>query len=395
MVPSEYDSEPLNLPLNFTYTEKANAKPNASLLREGEYVATEQRTYSVKKRCHGCEVNEKANNLVVIRDQVTGETFEIGFQCMRDLYGIDVAALKTHTAQVSRARRELSRKLNLKGSTEQLVRIVREAILTYVPVPERYLRELDHLDIWNLSNAESDRLRDLHQLACYFRDWQEQPERARTRWRALQGHPAFAYDSHRDDVAKKCSRAIEARHLLPENDILALNRYLRRAAAYQPPYPVLVNPADHPDEASYVQALTTAVHHAATGTQAVSEWLTGSGEGGRFNPTKYVGIRAKQLYTVAAVWQDEAERAAERIKTTTEYWQRTRKPIFATGPVEVREFPARRGTRRNEDNELEEFDIERAFRFTYRRVAWVLQERYTETYQIWHRVGREKLERYL
>lgn len=108
-------AEPLNFPLNFTWTDKATAKAGAALLTQGDYDAIELRKYAELQKCHGCDTREKAKTLIVVRDRLTGETFEIGQQCMGDLYGVNVATLDQHASDVARTRRSLALKLGLTG----------------------------------------------------------------------------------------------------------------------------------------------------------------------------------------------------------------------------------------------------------------------------------------
>lgn len=392
-----HTTEPLNFPLNFTHTAKANAKTNASLLREGEYDAIEKRVYEQYQRCHGCGTDEKALTLIVIRDRLTRETFEIGRKCMEDLYGVNIVIFDTHASQVRNTRLRLARKLGLTGSLsgERQLAIVREAVVTYVPVPERLLQELDLANPWDLRPAETDRIRDLHQLACYHREWQEDPEHARRRWTALGGHPAFAYTGDRDAAHQKCRRALASGQNLPEREIIVLNTYLRKAAAFEHRWPRLVAPEDHPDREAYVQALHAALEVRVQRGAPVDHSLTGVGETQRFRPLDHVGLDVRRLYAVVAVWDTDAGGCASVIHGTDPYWKKTRKPLIARGPVDHREISAVTYTRRNDLNELEEVTREPAWTFQFRRVAWALVEPYTETYPLWRVYGRNRLERYL
>lgn len=389
-------TEPLNFPLNFSHTAKANAKSNAQLLREGEYDAVERRVYAALQRCHGCGADEKAKTLIVIRDRLTQDTYEIGRECMVDLYGIDISQFDTHAKQVQTSRIQLTQKLGLTGSlsAERQIAIVREAVLTYVPVPERFTQELDSLNPWHLESTESDRIRDLHQLACYHREWQEEPERARRRWIALRGHPAFAYKPNRDGVHRLCNRALESGPHLPERDILQLNAQLRTAASFAHKWPRLVEPHDHPDQEQYQRALKEALELRVRLGQPVDVEMTQSNSG-PFDPQAHVGLSVKRLYAVLAVWDADAGQYASAVKTTGAYWKKTRRPFVVIGPIERRSIPAETYMKRNEDNEMEEVVVSKAWTFQFRRVAWALAESYTETYPLWRTFGRAYLERYL
>ncbi|MFB9992648.1 hypothetical protein ACFFLM_11785 [Deinococcus oregonensis] len=395
-MPDPLSSEPLNFPLNFSHTAKANAKSSAQVLREGDYDATERRVYTTFQRCHGCGTDEKAQTLIVIRDRLTQDTYEIGRKCMTDLYGVDIGQFDTHAKQVRSTRLHLEQKLGLTGSlsAERQIAIVREAVLTYVPIPERFTRELDEANPWYLAPAESDRIRDLHQLACYHREWQEQPERARRRWTALRGHPAFAFKPDRDAVHRLCTRALESGPQFPERDIDRLNATLREAASFEHRWPRLVDPQDHPDQDRYQQALREALTARVRLGEPVDASLTQT-DLQKFDPLAHASVPAKRLYAVIGVWDADANRYASIVNATDTYWKKTRRPFTAVGPVERRLIPAETFMRRNKDNELEEVERTPAWIFQFCRVAWALAEPYTETYPLWRAYGRMHLERYL
>ena len=389
-------AEPLNFPLNFTWTAKATAKAGAALLTQGEYDATELRRYEEHQKCHGCGTREKAKKLVVVRDRITQETFEIGLECMRDLYGVNVETLAQHASEVAKTRRSLAMKLGLTGdlSTEQQIEIVREAVKTYIPVPERYLVDLDNLDVWKLQRVEEDHLRDLHQLACYHREWNESSEFAQCRWKALRGHPAFL-QAHHQDVQERCARALASTVYMPDAEVFILNRYLRQAAAYKNKWARLVAPEDHISMESYEDAVRTAVQDRCALGQPVDHMLSGDRGSTQFKPETVVGLDSRALYATAGVWQDEADTFKGRLHDTATYWKKVRKPIIAVGPADVHEVLAVKGTRFNEkEEEWEEYEREPAFTFRFRRVAWALLEPYTDTYAFWRLYGRDRLERY-
>ncbi|GMA17695.1 hypothetical protein E5F05_04640 (plasmid) [Deinococcus metallilatus] len=390
-------AEPLNFPLNFTWTDKATAKAGAALLTQGDYDAIELRRYAEHQKCHGCDTREKAKTLVVVRDRLTGETFEIGLQCMGDLYGVNIGTLSQHASDVAKTRRSLALKLGLSGDlpTERQVAIIREAVATYVPVPERLLRELDGLDVWNLPPLEQDRVRDLHQLACYHREWREAPDHAHRRWRALSGHPAFAYTPRRQEVHDRCMRALSAAALLPETEIIRLISHLREAAAFKSKLARLAAPEEFPSREAYEAALEARLRARVRLGQPVDHRLSGDRAAAVFNPTQVVGLEARALYATAAVWDDEAEPFRERLHATEPYWKKVRRPVIAVGPVDFQQVPPVKGRRYNEkDEEWEEYDKEPAWTFRFRRVAWALVEPYTDTYPLWHTYGRDRLERY-
>ncbi|MBB5366366.1 hypothetical protein [Deinococcus humi] len=395
-MPDPLTSEPLNFPLNFSHTVKANAKSNAQLLREGDYDAIERRVYADSQRCSGCGTDEKAKTLIVIRDRLTQGTFEIGRKCMEDLYSVDIGQFDLHAKQVRSSRIQLAHKLGLTGSlsAEQQIAIVREAVVTYLPVPERLTRELDDANPWHLEPAESDRIRDLHQLACYHREWQEEPERARRRWTALRGHPAFEYKPNRAEVHRLCSRALDSGPRLPERDILLLNALLRGAAGFEHKWPRLVDPQDHPDQEQYQRALQEALQARVQLGQPVDVQVTQS-DARRFDPQDHAGLSAKRLYAVLAVWDADAEQYASTVETTDAYWKKTRRPFSAVGPIDRRSIPAETYMKRNDKNEMEEVVVSKAWTFQFRRVAWALAESYTETYPLWRAFSRTSLERYL
>lgn len=394
---ASYLSEPLNVHLNFRLTEKAAAKAGAQLLAQGDYDATELRTYGAFQTCHGCGTREKAKKLVVVRDRVTLETFEIGLQCMGDLYGIDIGMLTDHANAVARTRRNLGLKLNLSGdlSTERQIAIVREAVQTYVPLPERFISEIDGFDLWGLHTPDLDRLRDLHQVAQYHRDWAERAERALMRWKALRGHPAFVYSSKGAEVQKACDRAVEARSLLPVEDVIRLNGFLREAAKFKHKLTRLVAPEAFDNRETYMQALEAALDEQVRLGQRVAHLLHGEGQSHRFNPATVAGLDAGTLYAVAGVWDDDAAAFKDRIDATGMYWKRGQRPLVKIGPVDVEHFPAVERTRLNlVTNEYENYVAEPAWSFRYRRVAWGLAEPYSNTYRYWRSHGRDALERY-
>jgi hypothetical protein len=396
-VPEPKSIEPLNFPLNFSHTDKANAKSGASLLRQGDYHAIEKRVYAELQLCGGCATREKAKTLILIRDRLTGEQFEVGLECMKDLYGVDVATLNTHASSVVRTRLQLAQKLGLTGalSTERQMAIVREAVLHYVPVPKRLLQELDGMDPWILGTSEGDRIRDLHQLACYHQEWQDNPARARWRWQALGSHPAFMYTPNREEVRRRCTQALNAESNMPERDILALNGWLRKAAAFQDRTVRLVDPADFTDQDGYVQSLHFTLETRVQSGAPIDHILSGNTDARTRNPLDFVRLDNKILYSVAGVWEDDADTFASRIEHTESYWKKVRRPLVAIGPAEVRAFPAEMGIRRNEENELETYQIHPAWTFRFRRVAWALVEAHTPTFALWGIHGRAKLDRYL
>lgn len=392
-----YLSEPLNIHLNFRLTEKAAAKAGAQLLAQGDYDATELRTYGTFQTCHGCGTREKAKKLVVVRNRVTLETFEIGLQCVGDLYGVDIGMLTDHASAVARTRRNLGLKLGLTGdlSTERQIAIVREAVQTYVPVPERFTSEIDNFDLWGLHTSDLDRLRDLHQVAQYHRDWAERPERALMRWKALRDHPAFVYTARAPDVQRACDRAVEARSLLPVEDLIRLNGFLRDAARFKHRLTRLVAPEDFDNREAYLHALEAALDDQVQPGRRVEHLLYGDGQTHRFNPTTVAGLDAGTLYAVAGVWDDDAATFKKRLEASEVYWKRGQRPIVKIGPVDVEHFPAVERRRLNVvKNEYEDYIAEPAWNFRYRRVSWGLTEPYSDTYRYWRVHGRDVLERY-
>lgn len=389
-------TEPLSLPLTFTHTAKAKAKSNATLLAEGDYDAVERRVYSEYQKCHGCGVDEKALTLIVIRDRTTGETFEIGSKCMQDLYDVSETRINEHAGTVRGTRLRLHKRLGLAGSlsSEKQIEIVREAVLTYVPVPERHTRVLDAFSPWDLTNAQADQIRDLHQLACYHREWQEDDARARARWSALSGHPAFASARNPDDVRTKCRRALESGIRLPEEEILALNALLRKAAAFKPAEARLAAPDAFHDKDSYIAALKAALKECVQLGAAVNDRLTKFGAQGEFDPRGYVSFERRSLFAVLAVPDADAARFVAVVERTQSYWT-AGKPPTEIGPVEIQTIPAVTRQQRNEDNEMEEITITPAWSFRFRRVAWALPEPFTSTYSLWRTLGRPVLETYL
>lgn len=390
-------SEPLNLPLNFTLTDKARAKAGFTMLEQGEYKATELRTYAVLRRCHGCGTAEKAMKLVRVQELDSGEVYEIGLQCMSDLYGVDLQAVNDHTKTVSASRRRLKQALGLTGdlSTDAMLSVVREALLTYVPVPERYVQELDRLDAWSLEPADDERAQELYRLALYHRDWAEQPGDARRRWQALRTHPVFPA-SRRSEVQAQCQRALEAKNLLNEQDVRRLNRLLRDAARYKQNRVRLASPEDFPSQTAYEQALRDRLEERVQFGERVDRRLSGDGTSHAVSPLSVVGDAARSLYATVGVWEDEVERFKDRVHQTDGYWKTYRRPLIAVGPVDREQFPEREGRRINaRTNEWEDYVIEPAWTFIFRRVAWTLVEPYTDTHHLWHTFGRDRLERYL
>ncbi|WP_339094725.1 hypothetical protein WDJ50_10105 [Deinococcus sp. VB142] len=389
--------EALLYPLNFTWTEKALAKSGAALLGQGDYDAIEKRVYASLQKCHGCGYNEKAKTLIVVRDRRNGEVFEIGRECMKDLYGIEIGTFDDHAQKVARTRRELAQKLGLSGdlSTEKQVSIVREAVATYVPVPQQYLDELDRLEWWTLDQHDEQRIRDLHQLACYHRDWQETPEWAVRRWKALRGHPAFEYTSKKDEVMRRCDRALEAEGLLSEQEVHRLNQHLRDAASFKSRYARLVSPEDFDTKEAYEQALEEKIREQAQVGRPTDENLTNNRRASNFNPCDLVGLNTRALFATVGVWDDEGEEFRNRIWDVEAYRRKVRRPIVVVGPPDLRQFPPVRDQRFNrESQEWEDFEREPGWTFRFRRVAWGLVEPFTETYPLWRRFGRSRLERY-
>lgn len=396
-MPTLRHAEPLNYPLNFTHTRKANAKAGVQLLRTGDYRAVELREYDDFQRCHGCATDEKAKTLVVVEDRLTGEQYEVGRVCMRDLYGVDIERLDDHAKDVARARREIKLKLGLNGdlSTEQAIRIVREAVVMHVPDPERYTPDLDALDPFTPTSRDTDLLRDLHQLACYHREWRDDADWARRRWTALRNHPAYQYapGTQRQSVRERCDRALTQKGQLGPLAVKELHADLRRASAHHDTRPRLTRPEDHPDSDAYRQYLKAWVEREAQSGHADAN-LTGSREAFTRSPLDFVSVDGSFLYASVAVWEDHAEAFAQRVKDTDRYYQKVQGPVIAVGPVETYEFPEVRGQFRNRDNEMEEYVKEHAFTFRYRRVAWALVEPYGETHRLWRAYGRDRLERY-
>lgn len=392
-----FTSEPLNFQLNFTQTDKAKAKADFTLLEQGEYRATEKRMYPVLRKCHGCGTAEKAKTIICVQEHVTGEVYEIGLQCMSDMYGVDLQSLNEHTREVASIRRQLKRALGLKGdlSTERMIQIVREALLTFVPLPGRYLAELDQFDHWSLGSREDDRIRDLHQLALYHQEWADDPDHARRRWQALRAHPAFPA-ARKPEVRSQCERALEAGPLLSEREVIRLNGCLREASRYKEDGKRLVAPENFNTPLQYEQALREGLEELVGLGQAVAQRLSGNGTSQAFNPLTLVGKDAKALYAVVGVWDDEATSFQERLHRTEGDWKGYRRPLITVGPQEQEYFPEREGRRINSvTNEWEEYVIEKAWTFHFRRVAWALLESYTDTHRLWAIFGRDRLERYL
>jgi len=397
-VPRPTTDEPLNFPLTFTLTDKALAKPGSATLGQGNYKAIALRTYEQHQRCDGCNTKDKAKQLVVVKEDLTGNTHEVGLQCMADMYAVDIRSLNDHTQTVSKTRINLKAKLGLKGdlSTERMLEIVREALVTYLQVPGRYLHELDEFDIWTLGPQETARIMALHQLACYHREWQEDPSRAHQRWRALRAHPAFSTSQLTSEVEPLCDRALSAANLLSETDVLRLNTLLDEASKFKQRQLQLTRPEEHATREAYEEALERKVQGLVALGMPLDVRLNGDGTSHKCQPQTLVGLTSKTLYAVAGVWEDEVETFADRLKQFQLYWRRYRRPVIFTGPPDQEDFPKRTTRTLNAiTNQWEESTLEEAWSFQYRRVAWAVLEQYTETHRLWHLYGRDRLERYL
>jgi len=397
-VPKPISDEPLNFPLTFALTDKAEAKPGSATLGQGEYKAISLRTYEHHQRCDGCNTNEKARQLVVVQEDLTGKTYEVGLQCMADMYSVDIRSLNDHTQAVSKARIDLKAKLGLKGdlSTERMLSIVREALVTYLQVPKRYLNELDAFNIWTLGPTENARIMALHQLACYHREWQEDPSRASQRWQALRTHPAFTPSRLDSDVEPLCRRALTAGVMLSEAEVMRLNALLNEASKFKQRQLQLVRPEDHATRESYEQAVERGIQELSALGKSIDVRLNGEGTSFRCEPHTLVGPTTKVLYAVAGVWTDEVEHFVDRLKQLDLYYRRYRRPVIFAGPPDQEDFPKRTTRELNAfTNRWEEITLEEAWSFRYRRVSWAVLEHYTETHRLWHLYGRDRLERYL
>lgn len=374
------------------------AKPGSATLGQGDYKAIALRTYEQHQRCDGCNTNDKAKQLVVVQEDPTGNTHEVGLQCMADMYGVDVRSLNEHTQTVAKTRIDLRAKLGLKGdlSTERMLEIVREALVTYLQVPGRYLNELDGFDIWTLGPQENSRIMALHQLACYHREWQEDPARAKQRWQALRTHPAFSSARLASEVEPLCRRALNAGVMMSEVDVLRLNALLLDASKFKQRQLQLVRPEDHATRESYEETMEHRVQALAGLDALLDVRLSGDGTSFKCQPQTLVGPTTKILYAVAGVWNDEVENFVDRLKQFDLYYRRYRRPVIVAGPPDQEDFPKRTSRELNAlTNRWEETTLEEAWSFKYRRVAWAVLEPYTETHRLWHLYGRDRLERYL
>lgn len=392
---SPRSSVPLNFPLNFTYTEKAHSKKLSALLIQGDYHAIEKREYDGFQRCHGCGTDEKAKKLVLVQDRVTGEVFEIGRVCMRDLYGVDLEQLDQHAAAVNKSRRSLEQKLRLTGDlpVSRMIEILRETLFAYTPLPERFLPRLGEMDDFILSNDDSDWLRDLMLLAYYHREWVESPERARRRWTALELHPAFLGGPVEQTIKKICRRALHEQRSLPDQEIFRLNGWLRSAAGYHSRTLRLVDPVDFPSADVYQAALRQALLSRMT-SGTVEAQLSEDNQLQTLGPLNYVRPEGKATYAQVAIWTYAADDFATRIQQTRSYFQKGYRPMVEIGPEQVEQVPATIRQFRNRDNELEDRVIRPAWVFHFRLVAWTLAEPYHPVFKMWRDHGRASLEGY-
>lgn len=180
-----------------------------------------------------------------------------------------------------------------------------------------------------------------------------------------------------------------------ESEILILNGLLRDAASFKHKMPRLAAPEDFPDLEAYKQSLSYRLQERIGEGSILDHRLTGDRDVRSVDPTAWVGLKAKALYAVAGVWQDEAEIFSQRLREVEAYWQKVRCPLIVIGPVEFYTFPTVKGRRFNEkEDEWEDYDKEPAWTFHFRRVGWALVEPYTETYPLWQKFGRGRLDVY-
>ena len=388
-------STPLSLPLEFHLEDARLKREGEARLAGGDYTAIRLVKYTQKTTCDGCGRIRQAQQCVVIKERDTGEELHIGMSCLRRLYRTQADAVQKHAAQVRGTLRTLLARLKLRDvpSVEVAIERVTDLATKYLPHAAPYLQQLRTMDTLTPGKTEQDLLVRVRGLTLYHQEWQDDPERARRRWRALRFHPMLRELSERERrrVHDRCDRALASGTRLPDDEVHALNQWLARAERWDPPFTPLVRPEAFADEATYMQALETALHVAvASGELDQVYWrppfLT--------HPTEVVGARVKRAHAVVALEPSLAGPFRTLIMNEDTYRSGSRSVIVKWGQEGQFEQAAQYRQRGGTDDEGS--DVVRAgWTFRYRTLGWTLVESYTATHTAWHAHGRAYLEAYL
>jgi hypothetical protein len=396
--PAVEQETPLKLPLNFRPHQAVKQPPGGAPLAEGHYTAIRLVKYVEKTGCEGCGKPRQAQWFAVIRNDDVGNEVHIALDCMQKYYGESADRLRAHANAVGKARRDLLARLKLRNvSAEAAVEQVQAMVLAYVPGGEFHLASLKAVDTLMPSKADHDLLSNLQQLALYHREWQDAPDWARHRWNALNTHPMLRFlgSREREMVQLACRSALASQRQLPEQEVHALNRWLQKAATWQPPFRQLVRPEAHLHAEAYEEAVRAALKD-LTRTAGPSQvyWrhpFTG-------HPTESVSSRLKEGYSVAAVKPQEVRRFQRLIQNEDSYRRGSRCAFMEEGTqqvhIEAAQYRRRGGVDTNDDDQDDDL-LRPEQRYSYVPVTWALVEHHTATHRAWKLWGRARLESYL
>lgn len=395
--PALVEDTPLKLPLNFKLTEAAARTPGEARLANGQYTAIRMVKYAEKTQCDGCGKPRQARELAIIRNDDFGDEVHIGLDCMEKLYGESADRLRQHASTIRASRRDLLARLKLREarSTEEAVGRVRAMVLEHVPGGEFHMSALQTIDLLMPSKPDQDLLVRLQRLALYHQEWQDAPERAQRRWRALSTHPMLSFQSSRarDAVRQACQAALDSGRHLPEADVHTLNEQLEMAASWSVPFRQLLRPEAFGNAEAYEGALKSALQeYTRTYEPAHVYWRAPFVA----SPLAIVSLKAREGYTVAAIEPRHIQGFRRNLLEENAYRQGSRCAFVEVGEPRVHLQPARYRRRGNldttDENESDLLEPERTY--PYVPVAWSLVEHYTPTHRAWNLWGRNALESY-
>lgn len=395
--PAEEWRLPLRLNLTFRRTEATSTR--AALLSEGQYTAVWLVKYVQKTRCDGCGRERQAKELAVVRDDETGEEFHLGLDCMEILYGEREDRLRGHAADIRAHQAAVLSLVKLRDvkSTEQAVARIADLVRAYVPSPAPHLAALAAVDTFTPSKDDQDLLVKLRDFALYCREWLEDENAARRRWTALKTHPLLSRETARtrERLHALCERALASQTRLPQEEVHALNVWLRKAARWTSPFRQLVTPEDFETAEAYEAALRAKVLELAHGRRVPDHvhwnapFVT--------HPTDIVSVKRGEGYSVAALEPREVRRFRSRLVQEDAYREGGLRGVVAEEGeerehVQAAQYRRRGGFDREDEGDSDVLREER--RFSYVPVAWALVEAFTATHRAWKRYGRASLEDY-
>lgn len=391
--PQDYEEEILDMALTFIWTEEltreTHKKTRITPLREGDYHGIKRRKYREKQYCDGCQTSHKAKVMLILQDKNTGQHVQIGMQCLKKYYGVDLQQVETRLQQTGHTRRTLASRMRLKNlSFEQMVETIWQLVRLHVPEPSKHLPFIERArEDFMASDHTVERLGDLFELALYHKEWQEYPHRAKLRYQALMHHPKYLQVGGQAKIQQVCEQLIRKEGQLDEQEIAWVLKNLRSVQGYTDPRSVLAHPQDFPNKEAYEKAVKERLQARVDSLDYDDGYWTGLKD----DRTKYVSPRGP-LHSVIALHPPHTAGFAEELRQEKKFYKST-VPYVITGKVtSTYTAPPVMGVRRDDMGRDESYVRIKATPFPFKVVGIALVERYTPTHALWHQHGREKLD---